>query len=548
MFSYFRNYKILIFLLFISSLASYSEDSKKEINPNDLKVAKIYKIYTEGDYGAALKELELFSEEAKLKNDVSKKTNGLIAYWRGLIYYKLFEYPDAIKNFKEAVELKFDAQDLYYQYAQCLYAQEKLAAARSNFQKSIKKNFKIGVSYYYIAYISQKLKEYKTAVSYYNQIERLSDEEKKDVLQPARMQVGDIYLEQVEKLPDSFRQVDKYVIPQYKKALAVDEKSPLANQLREKILELERRYELVLFQMRNGRPTLRPPYFLRIAQDFTRDSNVNAVAEPESTDASLKSITSLLGRYTFYLGNAVSTAPEIRYANTKHLTSEEAIYGSDNYNYNLALRNSFEHNLFEKQASFLIDYDSSRTYIDNKDGEADKTLEFSSQSNIFMIGERFNFGGFGESVIRFRSTTNISESGASDQSITSFTWEQVKSVTQSILMIFMGTWDTSKGINDAEDVDALKYTTQILRFDFILPKLFDTFTPTTGVSYSRKTYTQLIDERGTETTMTPSLRLTKNITRTFRFNIKMDSTTHTSKSDDYSYKKSTYGIDFEYVF
>src|SRR5690606_4082582 len=123
----------------------------------------------------------------------------------------------------------------YYEIAQAYYVSDKLIEARQQFRNSVKIGFKRAVSLYYMAFISQQIKDVKKAASYFNAIEKLPDDEKRDVIQAARMQLGDIYLAKVEQMPNSFKKVEEVVIPQYKKALAWDEDSSLAPEIREKI-------------------------------------------------------------------------------------------------------------------------------------------------------------------------------------------------------------------------------------------------------------------------------------------------------------------------
>src|SRR5690606_13951014 len=143
------------------------------------------------------------------------------------------------------------------------------------------------------------------AAKYFTAIDKLPVDEKKDVVQAARMQLGDIYLEKVEAKPNSFKQIEKIVIPQYEKALSWDKSSELAQEIREKIEKLQRKYNLVLFKMRNGRPTARPPYFLKANFLYGSDSNVNLVSKSAAAD-STETISSnyysigTFGRYTFY--------------------------------------------------------------------------------------------------------------------------------------------------------------------------------------------------------------------------------------------------------
>jgi hypothetical protein len=86
----------------------------------------------------------------------------------------------------------------------------------------LKKKFKRGVSLYYIAFISKELGQNNRASTFFRAIGKLDKSEASEVIQAAEMQIGDIYLEQVEKRIDAFRAVETYVIPQYERALALN--------------------------------------------------------------------------------------------------------------------------------------------------------------------------------------------------------------------------------------------------------------------------------------------------------------------------------------
>jgi tetratricopeptide (TPR) repeat protein len=246
-----------LFLILISA------NSYAKLDSTNAQIEKIFNLYVNGEYDSALRTLEKIQVNLQTHMKNKKDIQGFIYYWQGLCHIKLSEYEDAIKNLERAIKEKFDAKDLYYEYGQALYTSLKLKKAREAFKVSVKRKYKRGVSLYYIAYISQELGDLKTAVSFFEAIEKLPEVEKKDIVQAARVQVGDIYFEQVKRRRDSLKAITKYVLPQYKKALSYDKESTIADEIRKKIERIERRYDLVLFYLRNGRPTARPPYFVK---------------------------------------------------------------------------------------------------------------------------------------------------------------------------------------------------------------------------------------------------------------------------------------------
>ena len=267
--------KLLLGLILLGiSAFTYGQESSAEIADAEknslLKTAS--SLYAEGKYSATVEELKTVEETQKSK--LSKPLSGFISYWKAICYNKNQDFPQAIANLDKALGLDYAPVDINYEYGQALFAAEKLSEARLQFRESLKKKFKRAVSLYYIAYISKELGEKKKAVTFYKAIEKLDAAEAMEVRQASEMQIGDIYLEQVEKHPDAFKAVESYVIPQYKKALELNRDSALAPEIQNKIYKLENKYDLVLFKLRNGRPTLNPPYFLRLAAEYGVDSNV----------------------------------------------------------------------------------------------------------------------------------------------------------------------------------------------------------------------------------------------------------------------------------
>ena len=239
--------KKIFVLLFVLSLFNDSNSFAKSKVKAKAKVSKngtstfiefIYKKFNEGDYQQVLLDLDKIEIDIKKHKKHKKDIQGLVYYWKAVTYAKINEYEQSLAFFKNSIEENYIPKDLYYEYAQALYVSEKLKGARLAFKKSVKKKFKRGVSLYYIAYISQQLKDNKKAVKFYTMIEKLPEEEKKDVVQAARMQIGDIYLMQVEKMPNTFKSVRDYIIPQYRKAIEFDKQSTLAEEIRTKIRTL----------------------------------------------------------------------------------------------------------------------------------------------------------------------------------------------------------------------------------------------------------------------------------------------------------------------
>jgi tetratricopeptide (TPR) repeat protein len=536
--------KLIAGMLLIFFMASaVGDDLSKEIkNASENKLLnQTFDYYAQGKYNATVEELK---EIEKRHLQLNKETLGLISYWKGICYNRMQEYDQAIKSFKESLRVEFIPEDLHYEFGQALFAAEQLQEARLQFRESLKRRFKRGVSLYYIAYISHELGDNKKAVTFYKAIDKLDAEEAQEVKQAAEMQIGDIYLEQVEKHPDSFRAVEKYVIPQYQLALEVDPTSNLAPEIQKKITTLQHKYDLVLFGLINGRPTVIPPYFLRGAAEVGYDSNVTFAPQEttiaESDQGSLYSKLDFLGRYTFYHRNYLSIAPEMRFNTTYYFNREPEIYRNDNYLIAPAIRLAYESFLWKKPASTLFDYEYAYTA---RDINAKNKLEFSGRSHTLMLGERVNYFDFGESIFRLRHRIFQSYVSSSDSKTTSLVFEQIKTYVRHTLLFF-ASYDMTRVNNDIFDTNALT-----LRADFIFPRIRDWFTPSIGLGVTTTDPVNDRENRGREWLLNPSLRLSKTFGKNWRTNFKFDYQKNESEDKaNFAFKKYTTALDLEYIF
>jgi tetratricopeptide (TPR) repeat protein len=535
--------KLLLWMLLLSfSLFSYGQESVSEIkNASEnaiFKTATAY--YTQGKYQATVEELKILEANSQ---GLTKTQLGILHYWKGICYNRLQDFFESIQSFDKALGHDYNPQDLSYEYGQALFAADKLNEARLQFRESVKKKFKRAVSLYYIGFISKELGEKKKAVSFFKALEKIDPTEAMEVRQAAEVQIGDIYLEQVEKHPDAFRAVESYVIPQYKRALEFDKNSSLAPEIQEKILSLQRKYDLVLFRLRNGRATLIPPYFLRVAAEVGMDSNVTfAPTEQEISESKKKSPfvkTDAIGRYTFYHRDFFSVSPEMRINYTRYLNREEEIFRNDNYLLAPAIRTAYEHKLWNRPASILFDYD----YADAKrDINSENKLEFASRSHTLMLGERFNYFTWGESIVRLRQRIFDSFNDSSDSKSTSIVYEQIRSFSINTLLMY-ASYDMTRVEDDVYDTNSLT-----LRADFIMGRIRDWFTPSFGLGITR-TNPLNNDKRGIEYLINPSARLSKTFGKNWRGNLKFDYQDNKSEDEvNFAYKKYIYSFELEYLF
>ncbi len=504
---------------------------------------KANQLYSEGRYEATDEELTTVESVLKSSDD-TEELFGVLYYWQGVVANRLNDFPKAISSFDKAIKLGFDSPDLNYEFGQALYANENMKRARAQFAKSYKRKYKRGVSLYYIAFISKEIKDHKKAHKFFKLVEKLPPEEAAEVKQASEMQIADMYYEKAIDHPDEFRVMENHVIPAYEKALKVDQKSNLAPIIKEKIASIQRRYDLLLFQLRNGRPVMRPPYFLKASQEFGYDSNVifspNETFIDKSKRQSQFTRTDIYGRYTFYHHDYFSVSPEVRFNNTYYFNRVPEIHRNDNRIYSGAIRTAYEHDLMGRPAATLFDVDYNEV---KRDINQKKKLQYNSNSLAFMIGQRFSFWDRGESVLRLRWRRFDSSSDFSDSKTFSLSFEQVVAFSLDT-MLFYTSVDRSRVENDSFDTNAFT-----VRADYILSRFREYVTPIIGLGVTRVDPVNLRNFRGIETLVNPSARLIKNIGKNWRAILKYDKQRYDSRDQLlFSYEKETYGLEIEYLF
>jgi hypothetical protein len=536
--------KIFLVPIFVLlSLLAMGQDVESLPGEDDPLFQMANELLSQSNFEATLKELTII-ENKVIKDPTLKANLGKVLYWKGIVANRLNEFPLAIKSFDRAFQEGFDSPDLHYELGQSLFAAEQLKRARAKFARSYKNNFKRAVSLYYIAYISRELREFKKAHKYYLLIEKLPKSESKEVLQAARMQLGDMYLSKAIDHPNSFRMIESLVIPQYEKALEVDQATSLGRSIKSKITDLQKKYDLLLFQLRNGRPVLRPPYFLKVSQEIGYDSNVtfnpNETTVDRAKQASEFTRTDIFGRYTFYYQDYYSLSPEIRFNNTYYFNREPEIYRNDNQIYSGALRNAYEYDLRGRPASLLFDIEYTEVL---RDIRVKKKLQYNSSSFTYMLGQRMNFWDRGDTVFRLKYRTFDSYNEFSGSKTISASVEQVIGLDAGTLLLY-GSIDRTR-----VDFDLFDTNSFTVRGDYIYSGLRDYVIPVVGVGVTRVDPTNDRSFRGIETLINPSVRLIKNFGRNWRVILKYDKQDYDSQDNAlFAYKKELYGMELEYLF
>lgn len=506
----------------------------------DSKMSSVAVEYSRGNYEGAIVELE------KLKAK-DQKEKGLFDYWRGMSYSRLNDFENATKYLRSAIDLGFETQDLFYEYGQALYVSSEYKNARIAFKKSFNRKYKRGVSLYYIAVISREMNETKKAVKFFNMISKLPEEEKRDVLQASKVQIADIYLEKIETLPDSIKDIEKYVIPQYRSALEVNEDSKLAEEVKTKIEELQKRYELVLFRMRNGRPTSRPPYYLRANLTYGTDSNVNLFSNEQVDNSDINEVASpfvqagVFGRYSLYPSSAFSFAPEINVTTTKYLSDSESIEALNAYAISTGATMNFEHMYNDSAATFYVNF----AYTYNANFEVDEdAYTYTGNELALTLSEELRFWKDHPSTFRFRIGNTTTEDATASFNSYALSWEQIVNMSSTILFFTNSyTVNTFREV-EVKEKDNNAFTT---RLDSIFPTFFGLFNPTLYVSYTSKDFFES-SSTGTQKLTSYGINVNRPLSRNFYLTLDYSINTQQAKLDEDNYTQNIITVNLDYIY
>ena len=527
--------RTLHIICFFTAMSYFNIAQSSDVDTQQFK--NVMESYGQGKYQRTVDELEALQ---KISNP---KTKGLIAYWMGMSYNRLQNFEIAINSFEQAIKLQYDTIDLNYEYGQALFASEKLQMAKIQFSESFKKGFKIGTCLYYMAYISKELGEIDNTKTLYQSVMKLPPSEAKEVAQAAEFQLADIELEEAEKNPRAVQIVEQKVIPIYESAFSLNPESALAPQIREKIITLQKKYELFLFQLRNGRPTVLPRHFLRVAQEVGYDTNV-VYAPTETTitkseQNSTFSKTEGMGRYTHYYKNYFSVSPELRTNYSRYYNRVQNIYKNDNLLIAPAIRTSYEDSLWGKPASTLLDFEYNQI---QRDVKGENHLEFASRSYALMLGERFKYFSSGDSTLRIKARKFTSYLEASNSDALSLIYEQIVGIKTGTILLY-SSLDRTRVNTDAFDSNSFT-----LRGDWLIPTIKG-INPSFGFA---ATITDPINDRsnrGIEKLLNPGLRLNKRFGKNWGANFRFEHFENISRdADNFAYRKDLLALELEYLF
>lgn len=497
--------------------------------------------YKSGQYAKAILALK--------KIDLDEKNKGEKFYLLGQCFSKLQEFDKAITNYEMALKEGNQHEDLYYQYGQALYASNDLKKARSAFTESAKRSYNTPASTYYVAHISQILEEYALAKESYTALLKDKNADNK-IKQISNYQLGETLLalmrEKNNKQDALEKGVAKYVLPLMKRAFTADKTSAVAADIKQRISELEKEFNLDPNLLLNGRKISPKRYSAYLLQKIKYDDNITLTNEENNVTQSKKESfifeSEAFGKYDFVFTKRFIISPEIRinFVQNSDQDSPE-VFQNDTYSLNFNLKNKYEHTMFMAPASMLLDVEYSRNY---KAWQQKHKREHYADAMSFGIGELFSFFSFGDTSIKLRFKDYKGENTTISNRTKSLSADQTFILpTQHLLIAFF-----EANFIDNYNNPTTNTNSYLGRFDYIIPEILPTYTLDFALAMTVTDTKEQKASRGTEFTLNPSLDLSKQISERFKIAVNYDFTKSNSKHTDYKYTKSIFSTEFRYSF
>jgi tetratricopeptide (TPR) repeat protein len=466
-------------------------------------------------------------------------------YLKGITYNKMQQFNLAVKSFKKAAGHQQLPNDLWYEYGQALYALKDYKKARAAFVKSAQNNFKKDTSLFYIGYCSLELKDYKRAYRYFKKLE---DEfpDGNEVKQSGSYQIGEILFLQAKNRPHLKKIVASEILPQFQKSLLIAENSTLSGTIRQRVNDLTQQFGLGPKVMANGRRLPASPWILRLGQDLNYDDNVTNEADEAQIRASNKDSyftnSNVRASYLYPFNDVFTTRPQIN-ANLIHYFENEnpEVYENNAHDYTLNNQITLDHFLFEKTATFKIDYDFTKRFTDF---DADKEKEELATDKKLSLTEDFKLFPIGNTSFSFKRKTTKSYDPASNSETDTFAINQTFLLPHSQILILTTNFDDTDNATINNSTGSSLY-----RLDYLFPDFYQGLRGQVSFGVTFLDTKRQSESRGTEVSYNPSLEFGKTFFKKLSATVKYGYTKKISKDKTtYAYTKNDYGLSLEYLY
>jgi tetratricopeptide (TPR) repeat protein len=491
-------------------------------------LSQVYKNFKGGEYENVISLLN----QSKNKD---KKFLATKYYLQGISYARLQDFDQAITNFTKAIRNGSTASDIYYELGQALYAQNELEQSRKSFFRSAKNGYQASQSNYYIGHISQLLDEHKNAKKYFSKI--LKDKStSENLMQVARFQMAESLLHLARKKDDIPKYVKKYILPQMNKAYKLNEKSATGKDIYKRIKEIEREFGLDPNLLINGKRIPSKRISASFTQSFSYDNNFTLSNDLPGNQQSQRDTyifdTTLRASYKHVLKRRYIITPSLKIENVVHGDREsDTVYSADEYTISPAVDIRFAHKLFQKPAEFILDIEHE---YKAKDREAKKDRILNNRTNRVTIGEKFKYFKFGDSTVKFGKDYFRAYDEVLDYDKSSFSYDQLI-IWKDKIFVALIQRDITSYVTSIENDTA----SNLLRVDYIHPNLFPKTSFNFGLSNTWLSYDDVTKatERGTETTLTSTFKLTRNLNNYVSADLDYTYTKNSSELESSNYTK-----------
>lgn len=511
---------------------------------NQKTLAEAFALYSKGAYPKAVEKVGAITAQ-------DNETRAAVDLFLANTEAKMQAFDKAADHYRMAIDAGAKSPGIHYDYGQALFAQQKLKEAEVEFRRSIIARFKMAASAYYIGYIRSVLDDKAGARDFYTRITKLQGDTDK-VKQSSLLQIAELAFDEANEMKnDRKRRAERKKLLEgdvqalYRRARDFDPNSPIAEQARARLAEIEAQLEEMIERMRNGNPLPRQPYTLLLSQDFTYDTNVitqadEALVQVSNADA-LVWKTGVLAKYQFTAARTFSFIPELAAAVTYHSRRDTpAVYQNDNISISPALRTKYEHWSGGKPATMQLDLDFNlllRDYLKLHQ------FPFYTRSYSAAISERVKWFTTGNTT--FKGGIKFTE--YYDPAKNCYT--PSGSLTQLIAigshsLVNTASIDYQHARDDINDERNYKYRGS-MSFSQAIEKI--DITPSFSIAW--KDTMKQSPTRGTEVNIAPNLALNRPFGKSMDGTLEYTWTKNLSKSKDvYQYTKSEFHFGLGYNF
>lgn len=465
-------------------------------------LSKVYKNLEEANYEDVIQMLDTIKSK-------DKKFLEAKYFLKGLSYSKLQEYTLAILEFKKSIAAGNQAGEVFYEFGQVLYAQNELTLARKSFIRADEKNFKSAQSLYYVGHISQLLEEHKNAKNYFAKILK-DDQASTEIKQIARFQMSEsmIILARESSHPEVV--VEKYILPQFRAALAIDKESQIAKDISKRISEIENEFGLNPNLYKNGRAIPQNRFNLSFSHELKYDNNFTLTSDlPESSQTKVDTFintSNLKMDYTFIAKRRVAIKPYLNFEKVVHSNREESqVFASDGYSINTGTKFSYEHKAFKNPASLLLNFDYE---YNAEDRNSQKEAIFNDRNYSVEIGDRVKYFSFGETSIKLKFKTLSSYLDTTNYTSTIFSIDQVIVRNKSLFVLLLLNNKSNYENNISSNTNSTTFRIDYLRPEFLPKTMLNLGVSATMLSYED---TDKDETRGIEKTYAYNAKLSREI-------------------------------------